>query len=305
MADRTPWEARKVDVGAKLWRLGAVAASGFRVPDGFALDRHEIARCASGRPLPGAIRARIEREHRALCRRLGSDPPLAVRSAALAEDGQEHSFAGQLDSVLGVRGVAGIEAAVLRCIASFEAPRVAAYRSDFGLATTGLSIGVQQLVRARASGVAFSQHPVSHRRDRLVIEAALGFGSAVGDGSVTPDHIEVGRSDRRVLERRVANKSLRAVLGADGVRMETVPAEERRQPSLDDTTIGRIVEIVIALEERLGHPVDIEWATDDRGVVVVQARPIAGAPTSSTAPPQWDPLAYASALGFGGAESDR
>jgi pyruvate,water dikinase len=55
-------------------------------------------------------------------------PPVAVRSAALAEDGAAASFAGQHETYLNVAGVEAIADAIRRCRESAEAPRALAYR---------------------------------------------------------------------------------------------------------------------------------------------------------------------------------
>ncbi|ELB92153.1 pyruvate, water dikinase [Rhodococcus wratislaviensis IFP 2016] len=74
--------------GVKARNLGRLLRAGYRVPDGFVIPD----------PLgdPG-----WEREIEAGLHRLGPGP-FAVRSSALAEDGVESSFAGQLATTLGV-----------------------------------------------------------------------------------------------------------------------------------------------------------------------------------------------------------
>src|SRR5437763_1569822 len=60
----------------------------------------------------------------------------------------------------------------------------------------------------RAAGVAFSAHPVTGKTDRVVIETSWGWGEAVVQGLVTPDHIEVGKADGRILKYQVADKTV-------------------------------------------------------------------------------------------------
>ena len=71
-----------------------------------------------------------------------------------------------------------------------------------------MAVGVIELIHARASGVAFSVHPVTGKTNRVVIESSWGWGEAVVQGLVTPDHIEVGKADGRVLDYQVATKKV-------------------------------------------------------------------------------------------------
>ena len=71
-----------------------------------------------------------------------------------------------------------------------------------------MAVGVIELIHARASGVAFSAHPVTGKTDRVVIETSWGWGEAVVQGLVTPDHAEVGKADGRVLKYQVADKTV-------------------------------------------------------------------------------------------------
>src|SRR2546425_111442 len=77
-------------------------------------------------------------------------PPVAVRSAATAEDLPEMSFAGQQDTYLNVRGGPALLAAVQRCWASLWTARAIGYRARQGLRSEGvaLAVVVQQLVPA-------------------------------------------------------------------------------------------------------------------------------------------------------------
>ena len=93
--------------GAKARNLGLLLRAGFRVPDGFVIPD----------PLGNPGR---EREIEAGLRRLGPGP-FAVRSSALAEDGAESSFAGQLATTLGVTTTAEVIEAVHRSAARARA----------------------------------------------------------------------------------------------------------------------------------------------------------------------------------------
>jgi pyruvate,water dikinase len=62
------------------------------------------------------------------------------------------------------------------------------------------------------------------------------------------------------------------------VRLLDVPAERQRQPSVTDEELADIARLGIQVDERLGHPMDIEWAIGRNGdgrrrLYLLQARP--------------------------------
>ncbi len=303
--------------GAKLARLGELRALGLCVPEGFVvttdayrrfvasvagfvdrhleavtdpgdLDRVEAASAAirhafEATPIPDEIADRIADAYEELserCRDL--NVPTAVRSSAVGEDAESASFAGQFETYLGVAGVERVLEAVRRCWAGTFTPRAVAYRLRRGIdhRESPMAVGVVELVHARASGVAFTIHPVTGKADRMVVECSWGWGEAVVQGLVTPDHIEIGKTDRRVLDYRVARKEMVSLF--DYARGEVVerpmPPRFRDLRVLDEEEIAAVVDAALRIEDHYGYPVDVEWVISRHRrpgdpVAVVQARP--------------------------------
>jgi pyruvate, water dikinase len=237
--------------------------------------------------------------------------PTAVRSSAIGEDSGTASFAGIFDTYLGVSGADRVLTAVRQCWASLFSTRAVAYRLRSGLRHRDMpmAVGVIELIHARASGVAFSAHPVTGKADRIVIETNWGWGEAVVQGLVTPDHIEVGKADRRVLSHQVASKKVVSAFDyAAGRVVETaMPARLANRQVLDDEQIAAVVDAVLTVERHYGYPVDVEWVLDrhrrpGEPVCVVQARPVtvtadAGTPAGPAAT-SWNPAAMAARYAF-------
>lgn len=224
--------------GGKARGLARLIAAGFAVPAGFVWVAQE-----GGEPP-----AELERH----ASRLGER--VAVRSSALAEDGATRSFAGQLETLLNVpsRG-AELWAAVQRCLASATSDRVRAYAGE-GVAT-GMAVVVQRMIEPCVAGVLFSVDPVSGRRDRMVIDAVRGLGERLVGGEATPEHVVVGRGVDRL-----------AIVAREGVEGGAI---------VDDGLALRLAGQALAIEARLGHVVDLEWAVDGDGAIHwLQARPI-------------------------------
>jgi pyruvate,water dikinase len=228
----------------------------------------------------------------------GSELRVAVRSSACGEDSAAASFAGVFETYLGVSGADRVTDAVRSCWASLYDARALAYRIEHGLdhRSARMAVGVVALVDARSSGVAFSVHPRTGKRDRVVIEANWGWGGALVQGLVVPDRVEVDRDDGRVLRHDVASKEIISAFDEAAGRVAEMPMPPglRDRAVLDDEQIGQIVAAVLAVEERYGHPVDVEWVLDRSGGPpwVVQARPVTGLPDREPAT-GWDPVRYA------------
>jgi pyruvate, water dikinase len=330
--------------GAKMGRLAELFQAGVNLPKGFtvtvgAYRRHweqsglaEVADTALRGLDPGADPAKIEaaavtirsevasREMSAdlaaaigdayeeLCSRCFEiNVPTAVRSSAIGEDSGTASFAGIFDSYLGVSGPDRVLDAVRACWASLFNARAVSYRLRAGLhyADMPMAVGVVELIHARASGVAFSAHPVTGKTDRVVIETNWGWGEAVVQGLVTPDHVEVGKADGRILKYQVADKTVVSAFDyAAGRVVETeMPARLVSQRVLDDEQITAITDAVLAVERHYGYPVDVEWVLDRHRregdpICVVQARPVTVTTAQST-PTEWNPAAMAAKYIFG------
>jgi len=143
----TPACRDPIRVGGKAAQLGRLAAT-HPVPPGFCL----AATRADAR-LSSSFQAELVRAYVRLGRRCGTpQPPVAVRSSAVDEDGHQTSFAGQHESYLNVIGPDAVALAVQRCLASARIERALHYRRTHGLSEqASVAVLVQQLVMADVS----------------------------------------------------------------------------------------------------------------------------------------------------------
>ncbi|MFE0749108.1 PEP/pyruvate-binding domain-containing protein [Gordonia sp. NPDC058843] len=178
--------------------------------------------------------------------------PVAVRSSAVGEDGDDQSFAGQYDTVLGVDTAEAFADALRTCAASVHSRRASAYS---GQTDATMHVVVQRMVDARAAGVVFTADPTSGRRDLMVIDAVAGLGEALVDGTASPDHI---------------------VLDPDGA---VLVQEAVAAPVLSESEIAQIRSGALLAVQDWGRPMDLEWAIDESGELWwLQARPITTLP---------------------------
>ncbi|MBV9211792.1 MAG: phosphoenolpyruvate synthase, partial [Acidobacteria bacterium] len=171
-------------------------------------------------PMPAELCQYILEAYERLCRRLGREPELAVRSSATAEDLPEASFAGAAETFLNVRGRADLLRAVHQCFASLFTDRAISYRARLGYdhLKVALSVGVQPMVRSdlASSGVMFTLDTESGFRDAVVVTSSYGLGEFVVQGVVTPDEWTVFKptlkpDKRPIIGRKLGSKEVRLV----------------------------------------------------------------------------------------------
>ncbi len=218
-------------VGGKNASLGEMisqlAASGVRVPGGFATTAHafreflafnslserisarlatldcedvraltacgaEIRSWILSAQLPPALEAAVRESYAALG---DGAVAVAVRSSATAEDLPEASFAGQQETYLNVTGVEAVLERMRHVFASLYNDRAISYRVHKGFAHehVALSVGVQRMVRSDkgSAGVIFTIDTESGFADVIFITSSWGLGETVVQGAVNPDEFYV------------------------------------------------------------------------------------------------------------------
>jgi len=252
-------------VGGKNSSLGEMisqlAASGVRVPGGFATTANAFRRFLAHEGLADRIAARLStlntEDVRALTEaggeirhwiettpfpadldaairsefvRLTAGNPgasFAVRSSATAEDLPDASFAGQQETFLNVVGIDEVIAKMREVFASLYNDRAISYRvhKGFAHADVALSAGVQRMVRSDlgAAGVMFTIDTESGFKDVVFITSSYGLGETVVQGAVNPDEFYVHKPALRAGKRAIIRRNL----GSKLLKMEFASAAEK------------------------------------------------------------------------------
>jgi len=182
------------------------------------------------------------------------DDLIAVRSSALAEDG-EISFAGQYASELNVQPNDVLEA-YKRVLAGKYCPRAISYRISNGLTDTetAMAVLVLPMVDAENAGVVYSKDPDCWGGNAIGIYGVCGLGEGLVDGSITPGKASLTRDEEPVIDKDCTPD------------MGGLPSEE---------TLVTLAKHAMKLEKEFGGPQDIEWAEDVTGeLYILQARPL-------------------------------
>ncbi len=243
--------------------------------EALATSLEEVRTAIENAPLPGDLLKALDDSWK---RSFGDDDVrLAVRSSAQSEDGDK-SFAGQFLSVLNV-GRADLAASYKRVVASLFTPSATLYRLHQGipLSASAMAVACIEMVRAVASGVAYSHDPVNLLADTLLINGIWGLGPHLVDGIVPPDMWVLTREEKPVLvRRRVGNKDRRLTIGGSGELVDQeVPEAERRLYCLSEKEVEELAVLVMRLEKHYGGYQDVEWARDPSGkLILLQSRPL-------------------------------
>ena len=253
-------------------QLEASARGAFASEDGGEARRHALRMKLEllERPIAPVVLAPLLDAWRDLVARTGA--LTAVRSSALVEDRYGSSFAGQFESYLGLDLESEFTTAVRACWAALWSTRALRYMATHGLdpADTAMAVLVQPLVRARASGGGLSRTAGGE----MLVSATWGLGSAIAQGEVTPDRFELS-PDGELLRVSVGQKDhIVACVHRRAPTTEAVPSALAAEPCLDPARVSEIGRLLRRAEEVVGSAVEIEWALDDDGFKLLQARPL-------------------------------
>ena len=197
-----------------------------------------------------------------------TDAPGVVRSSALVEDRHGSSFAGQFESYLGLEDEAEFLTAVRACWAALWSTRALRYMATHGLdpADTAMALLLQPLVPARAAGGGLSRTADGE----MLVNAARGLGASLAQGEVVPDRYVLDRSG--ALKQSGVGLRYRHIGCVHSARASRRPLFAA--PCLSEAEVLELGRLMREAERAIGMPVEIEWALDDSGIKLLQARPL-------------------------------
>ena len=191
-----------------------------------------------------------------------------VRSSALVEDRAGSNFAGQFESFLGIEQQQDFFTAVRACWSALWSTRALRYMAGHSIdpADTAMALIIQPLVAARVSGGGLSRTPDGD----MLLSATWGLGSAIAQGEIVPDRYLLSR-DGKLREARSGRKfhAVTCVHGAQRVERDLVESQCLSKEQAIE--LGRLL---LRAEDVIGGPTEIEWALDDLGFKLLQARPL-------------------------------
>ena len=243
--------------------------------------------------MPANLKADIATAYEDVCDEVGKkDLEVAVRSSAVGEDSADAAFAGAQDTYLNIKGSDTVVLHVQRDFASGFNIRSLEYRlsqideainsgtpreqalKSFDFNNIAVSVVIQQMIKSQIAGTAFSIDPSSGMDNVVSIDANFGYGETVVGGIVTPDNFLVTK-DGKLIVKTLGPKDVMMVnkeTGTGTMEIKT-PAEKVFAWTLSDDQVRAIADMVKRVESHYGIYMDTEFAIDDTGLYLVQARP--------------------------------
>jgi len=284
-------------IGGKAKALMETTRAGFPVPEGFVLSVDFLKPWLDEVKNSEAFKTSITQTNKANCdlvkdlaqnmrfspqQKLAVESALsniqtntfAVRSSSPEEDLEGTSFAGMYETYLGVK-TNNIESTVALAFSSCFDYRVMEYKKQNNLDLNGTSIAIviQKQIASETSGVGFSLNPLNNCYDEVVINSSFGLGEAIVSGIVTPDMYIYDVVEKTILEKKINSKEIALWLKPDGGIVER-ENQNKEAPSLTDSQVVELSDLIKKCEEYYGKPMDTEWAFEGGKLYLLQSRPI-------------------------------
>lgn len=240
--------------GNKTMFLSILKAKGYNIPLGVVIDFEEFKTMVKNQELdfdtitklqvPDAIIDEIFNV-------LPDSKMLAIRSSANVEDRKDVSFSGKFNTYLNVaRDKELVKEKIKECFLSLYTPENIAYykKNNIDIEKVQMNVIVQEMIESNVSGILFTVNPTTGKDTQIVIEFSRGAGDTV-TGNVSPERIIYDWKEQKYLEEPKINL-------------------------LGDTSIRRIINISLSLQQELGFPIDLEFGVYDSKLYIFQLRPI-------------------------------
>ncbi|NOQ72538.1 MAG: hypothetical protein GQ574_11080 [Crocinitomix sp.] len=183
----------------------------------------------------------------------------AVRSSAAQEDGQEKSYAGQYLTELNVIYY-GLTKAIQNVLLSYQ-------KSDtYKEQTLGYSIIIQEMIPADYAGVLFTLDPTNILSTEAVLQVLPGLGDKLVTGELEGLTLTTKDGD-------LEYGDLDANYGSENNRKSGLEIQSKIGVLLTD-----LIREAKTLEQKLGCPLDVEFAIFQNQIYWLQVRPITNRP---------------------------
>lgn len=240
--------------GNKAMFLSMLKAKGYNVPLGIVIDFEEFKNMVKDQNLNFDTIEKLQVPDKIIDEVFSvipKDKMLAVRSSANIEDEMNYSLAGRYNTFLNVAyDKEGLKDKIKSCFLSLYSEENLIYykKNQIDINKVEMNVIVQEMIESNVSGILFTVNPTNGKDTQVVIEFSRGAGEVVS-GKTIPERIVYDWKSQEYIEEPKINL-------------------------LGETSIRRIVNISLTLQQELGFPIDLEFGVYDSKLYIFQIRPI-------------------------------
>lgn len=240
--------------GNKAMFLSMLKAKGYNVPLGIVIDFEEFKNMVKNQNLNFDTIDKLQISDEIIdevFKIIPKDKMLAVRSSANIEDGKVYSLSGRYNTFLNVAyDRECLKDKIKNCFLSLYSDENINYykKNKIDINKVEMNVIVQEMIESNVSGILFTVNPTNGSDTQVVIEFSRGSGEVVS-GKIVPERIVYDWKTQKYIEEPKINL-------------------------LGETSIRRIVNISLTLQQELGFPIDLEFGVYDSKLYIFQIRPI-------------------------------
>lgn len=226
-------------IGKKAYNLFAAKKKGLPVPRLFAIDSKGL----ENKDMECFVNKYLKDN-------FSQSQLFSVRSAALGEDGEDNSFAGQFDTFLEVP-IDKVVEKIKKCTESLSSERVESYlRYKKINEKLSMSVIVQEMIKGDMSGVMFTANPQGILNESVIV-IGYGRGDGVVEEKVPVTSYYYNNTDKLYYYEKMENS-----------------------PVIDKEQVEKLISYGEELKELFGKYLDIEFTIKDEKIYILQVRPI-------------------------------
>ena len=205
----------------------------------------------------------------------------AVRFSPAMLDPKHSPFAGQQKAFLNIKNETQLKKAILQMYAVIFSPSSIYYRSmhQFGHFEVGVAVIIQKMVNAQKSGILFTINPITSNQNEMMIEAGLGLGGPINEGTINPDQYILDKQSGETIRQVINFQPWKLRLGAN-LKHTAIAGKARSSAKLSPDEISTLFRWSKNIEKRFSLPQNVEWGFTNEILYFFESAPIIDTPAT-------------------------
>jgi len=240
--------------GSKTMFLSILRAKGYNIPSTIVIDFEEFKNMVENQRLDFETINNLKIPDEIVDKILDELPDrkmLAIRSSAVVENIDDNKLNNRFNTYLNVaRDRNLIKEKIKECFISLYLPENIEYyrKNNVKLENVRMNVIVQEMIDSNVGGILFTVNPTNGNDTQIVIEFSRRTLETI-NGNVTPERVVYDWRAKKYIE-------------------------EPKLNLLGETSIRRIINISLSLQQELGFPIDLEFGVYDSKLYIFELKPI-------------------------------